>query len=130
MPPKSNAMKSNDSIVRKISKIVDPYMKFDINVGEEESYTLYFKHYTHIDVEKENELMKAIEDLKVGTVRTCRIQGVGRFTVVELYKRLYNDYLCFLTSNSNLEKIDEIYQQLEEKVPKEFLGWAEFLQHK
>ena len=94
---------------------------------------MYFKHYTHIDVEKENELMKAIDDLKVGTVRTCRIQGVGRFTIVELYKRhvqMYNDYLCFLNSNSNLEKIDEIYQQLEEKVPKEFLGWAEFLQQK
>ena len=37
MPPKSNAMKSNDSIVRKISKIVNPHMKFDINHGDEES---------------------------------------------------------------------------------------------
>lgn len=48
--------------------------------------------------------------------------------VIELaksYKKIinqYNDYLDY--KNSNAEKINDIYQYLEEKVPEEFVGWV------
>jgi hypothetical protein len=40
----------------------------------------------------------------------------------------YNEYLNYI--NKNIEKINDIYQYLEEKVPEEFVGCVLFQENK
>lgn len=134
----------NKAIIEKISKIVEPYMKFNMDdiYGDrggipypqiEKLDILHFKYhsrYNPISKQKENELIEKINSLHIGEVSTCKINGIGKFMVVQLdkyYNRIiyqYNNYLDY--KNANAEKINNIYQYLEEKVPEEFVGWILF----
>lgn len=137
-----NVNKTNKEIIDEISKIVEQYMKFNINdlFGDgygipqiEELDKLYFKYDTKnikITKQKENELIEKVKELHVGEVNTWKINGIGKFMVVELYKSYktiinkYNYYLDY--KNENYEKINNIYMYLEQKIPIEFVGWVLF----
>lgn len=143
-----NTKKTNKEIIDEISKIVEPCMKFNMDdiYGDrggipypqiEELDILHFKYNDKnniISKQKENELINKIKELRVGEVDTCKINGVGKFMVIELdksYKKIinqFNDYLDY--KNSNAEKINDIYQYLEKKVPEEFVGWFLFNKNK
>lgn len=82
---------------------------------------------------QENKLISQVKSLGVGEVDIHKYQSIGKFMVITLdkyYNRIinqYNDYLNY--KNSNAEKINDIYQYLDEKVPEEFVGWVLFTEN-
>jgi hypothetical protein len=134
-------IKTNKEIIDKISKIVEPHMKFNMDdiYGDrgghpypqiEELDILYFKYnyIKYFSTYKENELIIKIKELELGEVDSYKIDGKGKFMVIKLDKynkriiNQYNDYLDY--KNKNIEEINYIYQYLEEKIPEEFIGWV------
>jgi hypothetical protein len=138
----SKSVKSNQQIIREISAIVEPHMKFDIydvyGVLEGISYPglesldlLHFKYVgkkTIISKNKENDLISQVKSLSIGEVQIHKYDSIGKFMVITLdkyHKRIIDKYNKYqLYRNSNAEKINNIYQYLGEKVPEEFVGWV------
>lgn len=133
-------IKSNQEIIDEISKIVEPYMKFNLDdiYGDrggipypqiEKLDMLHFKFIGKIIINKnkENEMVQQVKMLDIGDVEIVQYNFIGKFMVITLDKyhnriiNKYNDYLDY--KNKNAERINEIYQYLNEKVPEEFVGW-------
>ena len=144
----SKLIKSNQEIINLISKIVEPYMKF--NMGDiygdrggipypeiESLDMLHFRYFNcknySICKNKENELINQVKLLGFGDIQIHRYNGIGKFMVITLDKyhnKIIQEYSEYQTyRNSNAEKINDIYQYLEEKVPEEFVGWCLFKQN-
>ena len=141
-------IKTNKEIIEEISKIVEPYLKFNMDdiYGDrggipypqiEELDILHFKfdgRHNLFSKQKENELINKIKTLSIGEIDIYKTGGIGKFMVIFLdkYNRRiinhYNNYLDY--KNLNAEKINDIYQYLEEKIPEEFVGWFLFSQQK
>ena len=144
----NNPNKSNQELIDEITKIVEPYYKFEMDdfYGDrggipypkiEELSELYFKFQgkpgNKIPSKSEHEnIMSKIKDLdNINSVEIRRIDAFGRYIRITLnrdYKHLinrYNNYLDF--KNANAEKINWIYEYLEEKIPEEFVGWELFI---
>ncbi len=132
--------KSNQEIIDEISKIVEPYMKFNLDdiYGDrggipypkiEELDILHFKYIGKIIINKnkEDEFVQQVKNLGIGDVEIVKYGSIGKFMIITLDKyhnriiNKYNDYLDY--KNKNAERINEIYQYLDEKVPEEFVGW-------
>jgi hypothetical protein len=137
------SVKSNKQIIREISTIVEPYMKFNMDdiygdrggipYPEIESLdTLHFKYVgrTIIGKNRENDLISQVKSLGIGEVQIHKYNGIGKFMVITLdkyHERIIDTYNKYqLYRNSNAEKINNIYQYLDEKVPEEFVGWVLF----
>lgn len=133
--------KSNQQIIDEISTIVNPHMQFNIQDIHNTPYPnideltiLHFKYYGIISNCKENELIKQVKSIGVGDVEINRYGGIGKFIVITLDKnyrrliRLYNEYLDY--KNKYTERINEIYEYLDEKIPEEFVGWVLFNENK
>ena len=137
--------KTNKEIIDEITKIVEPRWKFELDdfYGDrggivypkiEELDILYYKfqgNKYHLPTKsEENELVGKINDLNIGSVSIVKIQSFGKYILIELNKnhiqliKKYNNYLDF--KNTNAEKINWIYEYLEEKIPEEFIGWNLF----
>ena len=142
-------IKSNKEIIDKISKIVEPNWKFNMDdiYGDrgllhypqiEELEILHFKLDGKIfrklfsKLEQE-ELINKINELNIGQISKVEIvqyQFIGLFILIQLNKynyriiEKYNKYQTY--RNANAEKINNIYQYLEEKIPEEFVGWILF----
>jgi hypothetical protein len=140
--------KSNQQIIDEVSKIVNPYMKFNMDdiygdrggipYPEIEKLTiLHFKYDGYnkknfLNKNQENELIDRVKSLGVDDVQIHNYNGIGKFMAITLdsyHARIidqYNEYLDY--SNKNIERINDIYQYLEEKVPEQFVGWVLFSQ--
>lgn len=142
--------KSNQQIIDEVSKIVKPYMKFNMDdiYGDkdgipypeiEDLSLLYFKYDSSnkknlLNKIQEINLIGQVRSLGVGEVEICKYESIGKFMVITLdsyHTRIidqYNKYLDY--SNENADRINDIYQYLEEKVPEEFVGWVLFNENK
>jgi hypothetical protein len=71
-----------------------------------------------------------INKLNVESVEIQTYSGIGKFILIKLPKYnlkivdLYEKYQIY--KNNNAEKINEIYQYLEGKIPEEFIGYSLF----
>ncbi len=141
--------KSNQHIIDEISKIVEPYMKFNMDdiYGDrigipypkiEELSILHFRYDGYnrknlINKKQESDLINQTKSLGIGTVEILKCTPIGKFMAVTLdeHQRIiyeYNEYLDY--KNKNIEKNNNTYQYLEEKVPEEFVGWFLFQKSK
>jgi hypothetical protein len=144
-----NIIKTNKEIIQEISKIVEPYVKFNMDdiYGDrggipypqiEELDILHFKFdgKNHRVIPSKNflkELVNKINGLNISQISKVEIvkyNYMGLFIVIQLDKynermiTIYNDYLDY--KNTNAETINNIYQYLGEKIPEEFVGWVLF----
>ncbi len=139
----SKPVKLTQQIIGEISAIVEPHMKFNMDdiygdrggipYPEIESLdTLHFKYVgrTIICKNKENDLISQVKSLGIGEVQIHKYGGIGKFMVITLdkyHERIIDTYSKYqLYRNSYAEKINDIYQYLDEKVPEEFVGWILF----
>ena len=136
----NNSNKSNQEIIDEITKIVEPYYKFEMDdfYGDkggipypeiEELGVLYFKFQgklgNKIPSKSEHEnIMSKIKDLdNINSVEILRIEALGKYIRICLNRRedythlitRYNNYLDF--KNANAELINWVYESLEEKIP-------------
>lgn len=140
--------KTNKQIICEIDKIINPEWKFEMDdfYGDRGGFPypdieslniLYWKRkaieYPHLTKEEEQEqleLMKEITEIKL--VDVIKYPSFGKYIKIELLRineniiSDYNNYLLFIQSEINQDKINKIYLQLEEKVPKEFISWNIF----
>ena len=143
----SKSVKSNKQIIVEISAIVEPHMKFNMDdiygdrggIPYPEIESLDLLHFKYdgkkiICKNKENDLISQVKSLGIGEVQIHKYGGIGKFMVITLDKynnRILDEYNSYLDyKNSNAEKINNIYQYLEEKVPEEFVGWVLFNENK
>lgn len=142
-------IKSNKEIIEQISKIVETQWKFNMDdiYGDrggipypqiEELEILHFKFdgkNCRIIPSKnsQKELVNKIYELNISQISKVEIvkyDCIGLFILIQLKKynlimiSRYNDYLDY--KNANVEKINNVYQYLEEKIPEEFIGWLLF----
>lgn len=130
--------KTNKELIDDISKVVEPYCKFNMidiygdrggipfpNI--ENLDTLYFKFEKILSIKQQDELVKKIKELDIGSVQIIKISGFGKYIYIELHKynlRIIKEYEKYQNfKNLNIDKINNTYQYLEEKVPEEFVGW-------
>ena len=148
MNKSQNPYKSNQEIIDEITKIVEPYYKFEMDdfYGDrggipypkiEELSVLWFKfqgklHKQLPSKSDEDIIISKIKELDyISSVEIVKIQAFGRYVQITLnrnYTHLitrYNNYLDF--KNANAEKINWVYEYLEEKIPEEFVGWELFI---
>lgn len=131
--------KSNQQIINEISKIVNPYMKFNLediyNTPYPDIDNLTFLHFkycknNYINKCMENELLEKINSLGIGNAKIITCGGIGKFMIITLDKyhqiiiKKYNTYLDY--KNKYADRINEIYEYLNEKIPEEFVGWFLF----
>jgi hypothetical protein len=137
---------SVQEIIDKVNKIVNPEWKFEMDdfYGDRGGIpyppieTLNILHWKrksrdnpHLTKQEEQlELIKEIAEIK--SVNVIKIPAFGKYIEVKLLRineniiSDYNNYLLFTQNEINQDKINEIYLQLEEKVPKEFISWNLF----
>lgn len=138
--------KSVESIINIIENIVKPYWKFNMDdiYGDrcgfqypniEELSVLYFKainqnsskHQTKLE---QDQMIEKLNELNFGEIEIIKIPSVGKFIKIILPKyneiliSKYNKYKIFKDLND--DKINSIYEQLDKKVPKEFIGCSLF----
>jgi hypothetical protein len=143
--------KSNEEIIELIHSVVKPYCKFELDdfYGDrggipypkiEELDVLHFKFNGKIsgpkisreEQEKMINKIKQLEIYSIDSIEIIKISSFGKYIQITLnksYRHLinkYNDYLDF--KNKNAEKINWIYEYLDEKIPEEFIGWVIFTQ--
>lgn len=94
------------------------------------NYSLYGNKACEMSKNDECEVVKKVNELGFGHTDIWTIQKIGKYLVVELqYKNnsilnTYSNYVEF--KNKNIEKITEVFQYLEEKVPIDFVGYYLF----
>jgi hypothetical protein len=141
---------SVQEIIDKINKIVNPEWKFEMDdfYGDRGGIpyppieSLNFLHWkrqsrasdyyplTKEEEQTQLELIREIAEIK--SVNVIKINAFGKYIQVELQRinekiiSDYDNYLLFEKSETNQDKINKIYLQLEEKVPKEFISWNLF----
>jgi hypothetical protein len=132
--------------------IVNPYMTFNMDdiYGDrggvpypeiEELNVLHFKYNGNnynkqhfMNKTLENDLIDRVKSLGMGEVNINKINGIGKFMIINFslynyHTKIINQYNTYLEySNKNIEIINNIYQYLEEKVPKQFIGYMLFSQ--
>ena len=136
---------SVEEIIRKVKSIVNPWWQFNMddiygdrggisypNIEELNylRYKLNSKLTPHQTSKECDIMLESIKALDIGDVRIIKVMGVGKFMVIEFtYKILiqyYNNYTVFANANANQEKINEIHQKTNQKVPKDFIGYKLF----
>lgn len=141
---------SVQEIINKINKIVNPEWKFEMDdfygdrcgIPYPPIETLNILHWKrqrqsrasdYYPLTKQEEQLKLIKEIaEIKSVNVITIQAFGKYIEVELLRineniiSDYNNYLLFTQSEINQDKINEIYLQLEKKVPKEFISWNLF----
>jgi len=136
---------SVQEIINKINKIVNPGWKFEMDDFYGDKFGLPYPSIESLDLlhwkkkdcnltkDEEKIQLKMIKDIKeVKAANIIKIMSFGKYIQVILLRinenliSDYNNYLLFEKNEINKDKINNIYLQLEEKVPKEFIGWNLF----
>lgn len=138
---------SNKEIIKQISLILGPGWKFEMDdfygdrggIPYPEIESLDILHWKKVSTigqhitnnkNEEEQIVKKIQELNLGEVEICRYKYYWKYLDLKLKKynnRLitqYNNYLDYY--NSNVEKINKIYMELDEKVPEQFIGYILF----
>lgn len=143
--PSNQLIKKMDiiSIINLVNNIVEPHFYFVKNPENDQPCTnfnpdefvendqlfwkLNGKNKNLISANKQNELFEMVKQLNLGNTDIWKINGIGKFLVLELSLKnkeiltKYDQYEKF--KNENLQKINEVYEYLEEKVSKEFIAY-------
>lgn len=133
--------KTTQEIINQLNSILNPIWIFEMDdiYGDrggipyppiEELDVLYYKFngkkYS-ITKSEEFETIKKIKELNIGSVEILNIMAIGKFIFIKLHKfneRLIGKYLIFNKfKESNLEKINSIYEQLDKNVPIDFIAY-------
>lgn len=97
---------NNREIINAINEIVNPHFIFNIGGIHEDKWSLVFKNIEELNTlyfkldgkkksiiskNKQDELVEKIKNLNIGTVENIKVNGIGRFIVIDLYTENENE---------------------------------------